>query len=247
MKAKYAVLLIVFLIRCVLFGQVAYSQIPSATNHGEIPDLEFTTPAYQAEALRLLIREANLVAAELQLPENLPITQSKLVAKTVYPYRMAQFTKRIGDIGTTNYLYEVHKDQKFSCLVRVAVDERPYLWSKDYGLPISREDDNAAYQLATQWLAAASIDVGALNRDCDLGKGIAPGSFKTVGTNGLFVPRYWINWAKHGTPQQSVAFVDLFLPKKILLEMRVENPKYVLRRPLEFTNLDALISDPGNR
>lgn len=40
------------------------------------PALMFTTKAYHDEALRLVLQEANRVAAELRLPEKLPITEA---------------------------------------------------------------------------------------------------------------------------------------------------------------------------
>jgi hypothetical protein len=40
----------------------------------------------------------------------------------------------------------------------------------------------------------------------------------------------------------SAASVRLFAPTNALLQLRVEDPKYILRKPLLFTDLSALIS-----
>jgi len=44
-----------------------------------LADWRFTTKAYQDEALRLMIKEANKVAQELGLREQLPISRSNLI------------------------------------------------------------------------------------------------------------------------------------------------------------------------
>src|SRR6267378_831319 len=68
----------------------------------EIP-LMFTTRAYQDEASRLVLREANLVAAELKLPEKLPITEADIVGRFISPYGFSYAEKRIGRITTSKY------------------------------------------------------------------------------------------------------------------------------------------------
>jgi len=43
----------------------------------------------------------------------------------------------------------------------------------------------------------------------------------------------------------SVADVELFLPTKKLLQLDVDDPKYILRKPLVFTNLASLFPGTG--
>src|SRR5437016_482330 len=50
-----------------------------------LPDWRFTTKAYQEEALRIMVGQANRVAAELPLGEQLPITRSNLLEYHVGP------------------------------------------------------------------------------------------------------------------------------------------------------------------
>ncbi|MGA2220290.1 MAG: hypothetical protein ABSH21_00675 [Verrucomicrobiia bacterium] len=76
------------------------------------------TQAYRKEALRLLIQEANLVAQELKLPENLPITDTNLVWSFIPPFAGAQFWKAIGMIETRNPAYCASRDNKFCYLER---------------------------------------------------------------------------------------------------------------------------------
>ncbi len=101
-------------------------------------------------------------------------------------------------------------------------------------------DTNAAYQSATQFLNAASMDVKALNRDCSL----TIRAFTPEGEQSAhFVPVYWVSWSKDGEP---VASVELFEPTKTIRQMHVNRSEYILRQPLQITNLDFLLSQTNN-
>jgi hypothetical protein len=203
--------------------------------------LNFTTAAYQKEAVRLVIEEANRVAQQLNLPENLPITQSNLVEAFVSPPQMAKIG--FGNITTSNYTYYVTVGDKFSYLEKHFSDvmnkdyaelKAQYLW------PMSRMDTNAAFQSATQWLAAASMDVEAINRDCN----VHVEALTPEGKGGAhFVPLYRVYWTeKKGngfTPAASVEFLE---PTKTLRQLRVNKTEYILRQPLQVANLDFLLS-----
>jgi hypothetical protein len=129
--------------------------------------LTFTTEAYRKEALKRVIQEANWAARQLQLVEALPIIETNLLEAYITPYGGARNLHAIGNVTTSNYVYGVSRDYKFSFVIATHVDEdrsklaTQYLWTK------SREDTNSAYQLATQWLAAVSMDVKGLNNDCE--------------------------------------------------------------------------------
>ena len=204
------------------------------------PDMMFTTRAYNKEALRLVIQEANQVAQELKLPEELPIVDTNLLQYHIPPYGMFRFVKAIGNVTTSNYIYSVSIDGKFSFLDSAHQLSDHLKRSKEYSWPISQLDTNAAYQLATQWLAAVSMDVEALNRDCNLQ--IRPVMVTGEGAAARFVPRYFVSWAKEPEGKGSEAWVELFLPTKKLEILHVMNSKYILRKPLQFTNLDLLLS-----
>jgi hypothetical protein len=201
----------------------------------QLQALTFTTAAYRKEALELVIKDANRVAQELNLPEQLPITETNLVTSHISPPRMAQGLKTIGTITTSNYVYAPFAGHGFS-LVRTRFQEEYILLQKEYLWPMSRMDTNAAYESATQLLKAASINVKALNHDCSL----TIRAFTPEGEHGShFVPVYWVSWGKDGSP---VASVELFEPTKTIRQMQVNKPEYFLRKPLEITNLDFLLS-----
>lgn len=218
----------------------------------------FTTPAYNKEALRFVIQEANSVAQELQLPEQLPVTETNILESFITPYPMRRHTRgAVGNVTTSNYIYCVSIDGKFSYLEKTHQDAQRSEWAAEYSTPVSQLDPNtgqqifetntaftlldtnAAYQLATQWLADVSMDVSGLNQDYPhlVHPTLVWGSRGEL----RFVPLYWISWS-HKYGETSTAYVEVFLPTKTLVQLRVEDSKYILRKPLVFTNLDYLLS-----
>ena len=197
---------------------------------------------YEREALRLVIQEANRVATELRLPDKLPITERDLVRRYMSPPAMAKITTAVGNVATSNYAYYVSIDRKFCFLEGMHQDADRRHWHSQYAWPVSLIDTNAAYQLATQWLSAASMDVEGLNRDCILHIHTYTEDNRQEHAE-RFLPVYWVYWTKGSEGHGSVASVELFTPTKTLMQLRVEDPKYILRKPLQSTNLDLLTSD----
>jgi hypothetical protein len=204
------------------------------TSRQRLRALTFTTPAYRKAALDMIIAEANRVAEELHLPEQLPILKTNLVSSYISPPAMTKLG--IGNITTSNYVYYIAVGDKFSFLVRTHLQKEYSQLEKKYFWPMSRMDTNAAYQLATQFLNNASMDVKALNRNCK----VTIRAFTPEGQHGShFVPVYWISWGKDGNP---VASVELCLPTKTLRQMHVDKSRYILRKPLIIPNLNYLLS-----
>jgi serpin B len=199
--------------------------------------LTFSTPAYKKEALRLVIQEANGIAHNLNLPENLPITESNLTASYICPPRM--LGSGFGNITTSNYTYYITIGDKFSFLEKRNMEQDYRQLKAQYLRPMNQLNTNTAYQLAVQFLNKVSMDVNGLNRDCD----VHVEALFPEGRNGKsFVPVYWVYWSNptkksHG----SVASVELFEPTKTIRSLRVEDSKYILRKPLEVTNMDYLL------
>ncbi|MBI3853269.1 MAG: hypothetical protein HY298_23715 [Verrucomicrobia bacterium] len=198
-----------------------------------------TPPAYRVEALSLVVAEANRVAEQLHLPEKLPITRENLLAAYVSPPSMSQYIGAIGNITTSNYVYYVSVGRKFSFLTRTHLAEEYAQLKSQYLWPVGRMDTNAAYAVATQLLAAVSMDVKALNRDC----GVRIAAFTPEGKTGAhFVPVYWVDWVKGNGGEGSVASIELLLPTKTVRQLHVTESEYILRRPLEILDLDKLLS-----
>ncbi|MGA3282857.1 MAG: hypothetical protein ABSD57_00160 [Verrucomicrobiota bacterium] len=213
-------------------------------------DHSFTTRQYQEAAFKLVLQEANRVAKELQLPGELPITESNLVEAVVTPFGYNYVNKSIGSITTKKYCYYVSQGNRFSYLEGTHQTEDCYRYQDSYTWPVSRMNTNQAYQLATQWLAAVSMDVKAINRDSQVT--VKPDDSYVHSPRGKFVPIYFVSWKRRGYEMSNdvasvihsgVASVRVFTPTKTLLQLRVEDPKYILRKPLVFTNLDSFF--PG--
>ncbi|HEV2330542.1 MAG TPA: hypothetical protein VGY56_17310 [Verrucomicrobiae bacterium] len=210
----------------------------------------FTTAAYQKEALKLMIGEANRVAKELALPEKLPITESNLVEYHVSPFGFSYAYKMIGNVSTKDYNYGVAASDKFNSCTIANYDQICLALQGQSTLPIEDLNTNLAYQLATQWLEAVHVDVGRLNKDCkakitlnDFWNGLPKGDEFTK-TN--FVPIYDISWLSPRNQREhfgDVAFVELYSPTKKLLQLSIADPTFILRPPLIFTNLASLF--PG--
>lgn len=210
----------------------------------------FTTRAYHNEALRLVIKEAEKAARELQLPEKFPIITNDLVEAFIPPPAYAKKGRGLGTITTSNYFYSVAVGNKFSFLTKRNLEQDYEQLKTQYFWPMSQMNTNVAYQLATQWLTAASMDVNALNRDCRLGIT----AFTPEGPSGEhFVPVYWVSWSRKIKPPpwarssaeyewKPVATVELFLPTKSLRQLHVNETQYILRKPIVVTNLDLLLS-----
>ena len=211
-----------------------------------------TTPQYRHAAGQLLLQEANRVAEELRLADEvLPITKSNVEELIVTPFGFSCIRKSIGVVSTSNYVYEVAKGNRFSGL-DVAGYDQVCLKLEKTSLPLDQLDTNTTYQLASQWLAAASMDVAGLNRDCKAHIAVSPhwnGLAKLGETpKGNFVPIYYVWWTSPENDAEGfggVARVELFLPTRKLLQMSVDDPKYILRKPLVFTNLASLFPGTG--
>lgn len=208
---------------------------------------KFTTRAYQKAAFNLVLEEANKVAKELSLPEAPLITITNLTEVHITGYGRSRIgIKPIGNVSTTNYCYCVSLDHKLSYVEGTHQDQDALEWRVKYKWPLSQMDTNTPYQLATQWMSAVSMDVNGLNRNCEVH--VVPDRYwnNPKFPQKTFVPIYEVYWlSRHNKAMHygDAASVKLFLPTKTLMSLRVEDPKYILRPPIVFTNLAELLSD----
>lgn len=212
--------------------------------------LGISSPAYEQEAFKRVLQEANQVASDLNLQEKLPIDPTNLSQVFIPGYGFSQLKpKIIGNIHTTNYGYFVSIGHKLSYVEGSHQDDDCLKWMKQYRWPKSQMDTNSAYQLATQWLSAAHMDVAGLNRDCRLH--VEPHRFanQDLKGTGKFVPIYevyWLSAQNRSDGYGDVASVTLLAPTKTLMSLRVEDPKYILRPPIVFTNLAGLLAQTNS-
>ena len=210
---------------------------PSYTGAKYAFDLGFTTPAYQRTVLTILLEEANNVARDLNLAEQIPIKSNNLSRVSIVP-PIAVRDGLIGAIDTSNYSYLFGGKKFTAVLIRDPAGsfnhaEARYLW------PISRVDTNAAFQTATQMMAAAHIDVAGLIRDCRAEITDARPEY----LRGIqFVPIYTIRWLLRQGPRKDerVALVEFLEPTRTIRQLRC-NSRYSLRPTLEVTNRRELM------
>lgn len=201
----------------------------------------YTTEEYKRAALEMVIAEANKVAKELNLDEQLPICETNIVEAWVGPFGNNFLNQRVGNIITKNYAYYMSVGNSFSYLDDMRMSEDYSKYQMQYTWPVSRMDTNQAYQLATQWLNAVSMDVNGLNHDCRLVIELYKG-FRVH--EGEFVPIYFVSWTRSDVQFGDTASVIVCTPEKKLLSLRVEDYRYIRRKPIVFTNLDALLPGP---
>lgn len=217
--------------------------------------INFTTPGYQEMAFRKVLDEANRVAKELKLSEKLPICKADVKEAFISPFGFAYLTKAVGNITTSNYCYCVSLSNKFCYLIKTDLEKKLDGYQANYVWPKKRIDTAEAYQMTTQWLTSVHMDVAAMNRDLHLV--VKPDDDYIRAERGKFVPVYDVGWCKPWKPTpgiieeghgkwEAVVSVQLFTPTKMLLQLHVEDAKYILRPPIVFTNLAELLSQTNN-
>jgi hypothetical protein len=73
---------------------------------------QFTTDSYRKAALQSLLREANTIAHQLQLQENLPIKEAELSEVYICPPGLSDSAGWFGRISTRSYHYSADQANK---------------------------------------------------------------------------------------------------------------------------------------
>jgi len=215
-------------------------------------DSSFTTPQYQQAAGNMILEEANHVAQDLQLRGEYPITKSNCLI-TVTPFGFNYVNKTLGNVTTPNYAYYFSKGSKFCYLDYIHQEEYCFELSKSYAWLTSQINTNDAYELAIEWLKSVKMDVKAINRDCSITVKVSSLYGQLPGDK--FVPVYEVRWTRKGFENASdlpsviqgdAASVLVAVPTKKLLQLRVEDPQYILRRTLDLPNLNSLFPGKGS-
>jgi hypothetical protein len=173
-------------------------------------DSWFTTPEYERTAIQMVLQEANRVAADMRFDDEvLPITETNVTRLRVSPFGFSyKFDVLGGVVATSNYVYLIGRANKFSGLVVANYDQTCLRLNKTMS-PLEQMDTNAAYQVATQWLTTAGVDVTGLNRDCKLHAAVSPhwsglGKLGNMPTKD-FAPIYYVWWT---SPQKDANGFD---------------------------------------
>lgn len=211
----------------------------------------FSSHAYEKAAFTLLLQEAQDVATVLGLPEKKVITPGDVIKLHINPFGYSFMEKRIGTVTTENYHYGVVQSNKFSSLIVYNYDKVCDELRFGKRIAKSQFDTKTPLRLATEWLTAISIDVNGLNRVGRPSVAVSPfwNGLKKLGDapkGPQFVPIYIVWWQSEQHRKEgsgSLAFVELYLPERKLLQLVVKDSRYILRKPLTVTNLSELF--PG--
>jgi hypothetical protein len=193
--------------------------IPGSSGRlGDVPS------EYRKAAMNVMIREANEYAERLCLPESLPITEKSLTEIHVSPPAFAERFGGLGSFRTERFSYAFGRGRRLSYITRLS-SQRASVYETHVRLAIDPAAVNTerAYVLATQWLAAAFVDVQALSKT-------ATPTVRPWRILDIVTCKYTVEWQRDGEP---VAEVTLIEPTEELLVLRVEDPMYIIRPPLE--------------
>lgn len=233
-----------------------------------IRNLSAVSPAYKAAAARQMLQEVNYFARQLKLHESLPITAAN--AKIITDPLLAC---GIGSVETKRYSYSFPGSdrpeitngfgavwfQERGKLAYIKCQQAYARWDDgtatlDDMAPIFRKlmatpcrlDTNTAYQLATQWLASVSVDVGELEKryhplSVQQTFYDQPASSATANPCDLKkLPIFNVTWG--GPEDEDSPPIDIHIlgPTKELIFLRMEDTRFCKRPPVNIPNAEAL-------
>ena len=215
------------------------------TEDPQMRQMWLTTEAYKQAALLVMLEEVNRICRALTLPERLPVRVSDLRKVIIETPFVSDHIGHFGTVRTDNYAYGAEA-YKLVHVTRATSEEQQRadreVFRKRYSVPEAQLNTNAAYRLATQWLAAASVDVAALERDYQVQ--IRPWDWHpNQGSRGRFTPLYELRWERTvGRLLERAVYMEVLEPERQLETLRVEKPEYITRPPFTVPDRDRLLS-----
>jgi hypothetical protein len=200
--------------------------------------------AYKMAVIQLMVGEANFYAEKLNLPCSRPIQVSE-VKSLVRP-----LSSGFGSfISTSNFFFSFNKDGKLWDVVRLKLFEgdTPYVFTSfvphisELKKTPSLINKNEAYQMATQWLNAFSVNVPGLEQKHKPLVTQQQVIASPDSTNLITLPIYYVKW---GNQENPAVEVNILGTTKELMELRTEDTSFSRRRPLIVTNAAELNSRP---
>ena len=241
--------------RLIYFGAVTILSIARGAALGASEDeaslrytaTQFTPEAYRKEASRALVADINSLIRQLDLPEKVPMEINDFREIFIQPPYRCDSQGGFGSAISSNYTYSTPAGNVLCAVDWNDASSAAFLESvrRTYARPKNQRNNAAAYSLARNWLAAAGVDLAALERECSV-------DFRVQEMGDKFVPIYWVIWRQPAAciecPAdfyeggfQAAAYVRVLEPERKLLQLGVENPRYMLRQPLAVDNRDQLL------
>lgn len=211
-----------------------------------------TSLAYKAEVTKRMLDEINLQVRNLPLPGSRRIQAKDLVIGDCYfgPPRMGGG----GVLRTTNLSFAFYTHGKLWKIGRADMHPEKFELYPRWANTPSLVDTNGAYQLATQWLRAMSVDVPALEKKYELDfyqwfywarAAAVPDSEwnqHPPTTNKVMLPIFDVRWGGGSTPPVKVT---VFGPTKELVALELNDISFSRRPPIVITNWEELLNTPA--
>ena len=206
-------------------------------------NMAFTSFAYKAAIVPLLLAEVNYVADKLGLEERRPVTTAALRQTFIRP----PFFGFGGVLSTTNFTYTFYKSGKLMSIGRIDSEGMiiPSINEFDALAKVkSQIDSKQAYQLATQWLGSISFDIQGYEKVSTLR--VEQLTSKQVG----LLPLFEIHWNATNSAGQIEVHIDG--STKQLSYLFIQQPQagaYLHRPAMVITNAAELnaIPDPPKK
>lgn len=228
--------------------------------------------AYRAIAAEKLLTEANYLSKQLQLPIQYPILPSNANIWIRGPWgsktdstnmhlskadriRAASFFAS-GVVAADKFTFGLGGPDNRVNVKRVRIKDEGSILDlyPELARTPSLTDTNGAYQLATQWLTAISVDVAELERKHKVGffQHFFWGNLEDLpkdqwtyrpptSTNKTMLPIFDVNWGDGDTPGVKVTILGC---TKELLELQINDASFYRRPLLIITNAIELNSRP---
>jgi hypothetical protein len=230
----------------------------------EAKKLAHSSLAYRIAAAQRLLAEVNYTIERLKLPtqHSIQFTNAKNIEINAPLYSMTELWYKPGGddnlssrlakirtipiaadgvIETTNFFFSFKAGKSYVIVRSHEPAMEPGSFHKLVGVQ-SLINDSQAYTLATQWLAAISVDVTALEQKYKPKISQQKLYYPQGTTNKVSLPIYFVKWG--GNEDYPAVKVTILGTTKELMELRMENRSFSRRPPMIIPNARELNSIP---
>jgi hypothetical protein len=227
-----------------------------------VTNLNHASMAYKAIAVERMLAEASYFSERLALPTPHPLRVSDLKSVYVTPpwgsmieatnlpagvpgarlarIRMARFAAT-GVLESTNYFFSFQKGQLWYLFRRNQEGLEYHPAFDKLAVTPSRIGDAGAYQLATQSLAAVSVDVAAMEKKIKSRVWRQPYRYPDGTTNEVLLPFFYVQWGQGDSPPVKVTIEGT---TKEVLGISMQDTSFSRRPPLVIPNARKLNDTP---
>jgi hypothetical protein len=194
--------------------------------------------AYKYVSIALMLAEANTAAGKLRLRAQLPMEQSELRRVYVGPPRLMRF---LGSIDTEDYSFGFAQSGRLRFITKLHAfgDEALPQLQKRLAKVEANMSTNTAIELATNWLAALSVDLKTLETQNP--RTARQHFFYGRGQERILLPLFDVLW---GDPAKPAVIVTIYGPTGELLQLRQNDESFSRRPARALPNVESLLAIP---